>query len=161
VVQEVFATVCRKIKTFTKDGKPAAFRRWLYTISDLKILEYWRLQPPVSVDSTGLDNARAPEDPSDTDCGEIRSVLLHRLLELVRLRFEVHTWKAFWWIVVDERSPEDVARELDMTLPAVHTAKSRILRCLREEADALGLYRAEGDTAPADEAVAVQREVKS
>jgi hypothetical protein len=48
-----------------------------------------------------------------------------------------------------------------MSAPAVHTAKSKVLKRLREEAGAFGFYRAEGDVVTADVAVAAQREVKS
>jgi RNA polymerase sigma-70 factor, ECF subfamily len=41
VVQEVFLMVFKEIRTFTKDGEPAAFRRWLHTITRYKVLEYW------------------------------------------------------------------------------------------------------------------------
>src|SRR5262249_12628650 len=41
VGQEVFLTVFKRISRFTKDGKPAAFRRWLYAITNYKVLEYW------------------------------------------------------------------------------------------------------------------------
>ncbi len=173
MVQEVFATVCKKIKTFTKDGKPASFRRWLCTIFDIKMHEYWRLQPDVPVDPTDLNQAPAPQDPSDTDgqapVGEPprpsdrgdRRVILSRLLELIRPEFEPRTWEAFWRVASEGRSAKDVAEELGMKVGAVYTAKSKVLKRLREEAEALRLDRAEDDVPTADVAVAAQHEVTS
>src|SRR5262249_54950274 len=106
VVQEVFATVSKAIASFTEDGKPAAFRRWLYAIADSKLREYWGLQPPLPVDPRDLMQVPAPEDTSDTSG---ISVILRRLLELVRLEFEIRTWEAFWKVVVEGRPPKDVA----------------------------------------------------
>jgi Sigma-70, region 4 len=40
---------------------------------------------------------------------------------------------AFWRVVIDERSPAEVAAELGITANAVRQAKSRVLRRLKEE----------------------------
>jgi RNA polymerase sigma-70 factor (ECF subfamily) len=161
VVQEVFATVCKKIETFSKDGRPAAFRRWLYTIFGFKWREYVGLHLDAPVDPSHLGRTPAPEDPSDTDDVPARVLLLRRLLDLVRPEFESRTWEAFWRVAAERRSAMDVAQELDMSAPAVHTAKSRVLKRLREEAEALGFYRAEGEVVAAEVAVATLREVTS
>jgi DNA-directed RNA polymerase specialized sigma24 family protein len=240
VVQEVFLTVFKGIKTFTKDGKPAAFRRWLKAITRLKALEYWvdpwrkvnvpggsgswidRVPhagsplgdssevphtgptPGVSSDIGGgpelrrvLELIRPDWDafwrhvvkgdpvekvakelgipPCAVEAAEsrvlkhlseltedgvpVRLLLLRRLLELIRLDFEPRTWAAFWNTAAKGRSAADVAGELGMSDGAVYTAKSRVLNCLREEAEALGFYCAEGDVVTADIAVPVQSEV--
>src|SRR5262249_21318911 len=41
VVHNVWVKLFDKIKDFTKDGKPRAFRRWLYTRTRIGVLEYW------------------------------------------------------------------------------------------------------------------------
>jgi DNA-directed RNA polymerase specialized sigma24 family protein len=241
VVQEVFLTVFNGIRTFTKDGQPAAFRRWLHAITRYKVLEYWAAQtglahglggsgsrldnipdpgptpddssgsPPK--ESSGIDggqmrepdlpgllepirsdwkafwehavNERSAEDvakelgipPSainmavsrvlrclrevTEDGVSVRVLLGRRLLELIRGEFEPRTWAAFWGVAAEGRSAKDVAKELGMRDGAVYTAKSRVLKRLREEAEALGFYFSEGNVVTADVAVAVQREVTS
>jgi RNA polymerase sigma factor (sigma-70 family) len=162
VLQEVFWTVSKRIKAFTKDGRPAAFRRWLYTTARYKVLEYWGLHPDVPVDPACFDQEPALEaDLSDAAEAPARPVLIDRLLKMIQLRFEDRTWKAFWEVAVEARSAKDVAKDLGMTAAAVHTAKCRVLSCLRKEAEALGLYRAEGVGAAADIVVVAQREVTS
>jgi RNA polymerase sigma-70 factor (ECF subfamily) len=51
--------------------------------------------------------------------------------------FEQSTWQAFWLYVVEDRPPDDVAAELEMTVEAVYQAKSRVLRRLRRELDGM------------------------
>jgi RNA polymerase sigma-70 factor (ECF subfamily) len=149
VVQEVFLTTAKRIKDFTKDGQPAAFRRWLYSITGFKVLEYWGLVEQEPIDGIGSwlgqipDRSPPPkEDPSATEDVPERILLFRRILELIRPEFEPHTWEAFWKVAMEGRPAEDVAKELGMKRGAVYTAKSRVLKRLREEGDALGLHQA-------------------
>jgi RNA polymerase sigma-70 factor (ECF subfamily) len=58
---------------------------------------------------------------------------LHRGLAQVQAEFEPRTWQAFWMVVVEGRSPADVAAALGISANSVRQAKSRILRRLRAE----------------------------
>ena len=51
----------------------------------------------------------------------------------MRQDFEEPTWRAFWGTAVDGQSPDEVARELGLTVAAVYQAKSRVPRRLRAE----------------------------
>jgi RNA polymerase sigma-70 factor (ECF subfamily) len=135
VVQDVFLTVCTKIKTFTKDGKPAAFRRWLYSVTRYRVLRYWGHPPGFPIEWDDLDQLPAPEEDSSSAEGGLL-ILLRRLLELIRPKFKPGTWDAFWKVALEGRSVKEVALELCMTEGAVHVAKSRVLKRLREEAAA-------------------------
>lgn len=76
--------------------------------------------------------------PGEDDADEIGQLYL-RALELVRNEFEERTWKAFWLTVVEDRAPDAVSRELNMTPNSIRQARSRVLRRLREEVgDLLG-----------------------
>jgi DNA-directed RNA polymerase specialized sigma24 family protein len=75
-----------------------------------------------------------------------RVLLLRGLLELIQLDFEHTTFRAFWLIAVDGRSAEDVKEELGMsTVGAVHAAKCRVQKRLREEFKALGFDSSPGE----------------
>jgi DNA-directed RNA polymerase specialized sigma24 family protein len=124
------------IKTFTKDGKPAAFRRWLYAITRFKVLEYWAdpSREPVGIggSGSGIDNFRdtapPPNGTREIPDGPVPRPVLLRVLELIR-----PDWDAFWKCAVEERSAEDVSKELRISPCEVETAVSKVLRCLREE----------------------------
>ena len=51
--------------------------------------------------------------------------------------FQPSTWQACWRIVVEGRSPGEVARELGITLAAAYAAKSRVLHRLRRELEGM------------------------
>jgi RNA polymerase sigma-70 factor (ECF subfamily) len=135
VVQEVFSTVCNKMETFTKDGKPAAFRRWLYTTTRYKVLEYWGLRPDFPVEPDDLNRLpAAAEDSGSTHTPSGGIGRLRCLLERTRAEFEWRTWEAFWRVAAEGRPAAAVAEELGMNVPAVYTAKSRVWKRLREVA---------------------------
>jgi RNA polymerase sigma-70 factor (ECF subfamily) len=60
-----------------------------------------------------------------------------RLLAIIADDFQPATWQAFRRVVVDNVEPEVVARELNLSINAVWSAKSRVLRRLRQEANGL------------------------
>jgi RNA polymerase sigma-70 factor, ECF subfamily len=136
VVQEVFKTVVVKIKTFAKDGRPGAFRRWLYSITDFKMRDNWRRrrdEPPAPGGSSAqIQLAEVPAEDFEPDGVSARCLLVRRALELIRDKFEPRTWEVVWRVVVEGRYAQDVAAEFDMKIGAVHKAKSVVLRRLRE-----------------------------
>jgi RNA polymerase sigma-70 factor, ECF subfamily len=140
VIQEVFKTVALRIKTFNKDGNPGAFRRWLYTITDIKLREYWghkRNESPAAGGNSAQNQLRQlPEpalDSSDADISSDRAILVRRALELTREKFEPRTWEVMWQVVVEGRYAQDVALEFGMKVGAVYKAKSVVLSRLRKE----------------------------
>jgi RNA polymerase sigma-70 factor (ECF subfamily) len=72
-------------------------------------------------------------DDSDSDGKESEHPLFHRALGLIQAEFEARSWQAFWRVVVDGRTPQEVAEELSMSPVAVRIAKCRILQRLRQE----------------------------
>ncbi len=140
VVQEVFAAVTTGIARFRRDRPGDSFGAWLRTIMRNCVYDHFRRrqgQPSADGGTSAYQRlasiAEAEEEsslaaPVEKQCGFSR-----RLLELVRAEFEDRTWDAFWRIVVDGQSPAEVATALEMNLPAVYKAKSRVLRRLRQE----------------------------
>jgi RNA polymerase sigma-70 factor (ECF subfamily) len=59
--------------------------------------------------------------------------VLQRLLQALRFSFEERSWNAYWKVVIDGKSPADVAAELGISSDAVRVAKARVLRRIREE----------------------------
>jgi RNA polymerase sigma-70 factor (ECF subfamily) len=136
--QEVGLTVILRIADFRRKPAVGAFRGWLRAIARSKIVDLLRRQKAqraVPAGEAGLDEVPAPfpEEP-DEDGATIEAQLLYRrALDLIRQDFEEPTWRAFLAVVVDGRTAKDVARDLEMTNQAVHSAKARVLRRLREE----------------------------
>jgi RNA polymerase sigma-70 factor (ECF subfamily) len=145
VLQEVFTTVWGKVKGFQKDGQPGAFRRWLFTITRYKLLRKWQQEQykPRLVGGPRPDeypDPTPPYDSSDEDDATAQRLVVRRAWELIRGEFEPRTWDAAWQVIVEGRSPQDVATAAGLTVGAVYTYKSRVLKRLREDLEASGEF---------------------
>jgi DNA-directed RNA polymerase specialized sigma24 family protein len=63
---------------------------------------------------------------------------MHEACGRVRRRIEDHTWQAFWLSTVEGLRGKDVAARLEMEVAAVHVAKHRVLKMIRQEVGRLG-----------------------
>jgi RNA polymerase sigma-70 factor (ECF subfamily) len=139
VGQQVFLAVARKVRDFRRDRKGDTFRGWLRTITRSKICDHLRALPEARAeggDATLRLQEMAAEESGGSDPETERreeGLLYRRALELIQTEFEARTWQAFWQVVIDGRSPQDVARDLGTTPNAVYLARSRVLKRLREE----------------------------
>ena len=140
VTQEVFRAVHGGLTSFRHDRQGDSFRGWLWTITRSKIQDHfrgWQDRPQAAGGSEAYRQLQdIPASPAE-DQGTLSATpfgdLGRRAIELMRQDFEEPTWRAFWGTAVDGQSPDDVARELGLTVAAVYQAKSRVLRRLRAE----------------------------
>jgi RNA polymerase sigma-70 factor (ECF subfamily) len=138
LVQDVFVALVKELPRFTyQPGQ--RFRAWLWTV----LLNKWReKQRRAQLEAKARGNNLAAEPAADDTVAEMadqeyQSYLVQRALELMQTDFQPQTWKACWEYVVVGRPAAEVAAELGITLNAVHLAKSRVLRRLRQELDGL------------------------
>jgi RNA polymerase sigma-70 factor, ECF subfamily len=141
IFQEVFQSVAAHIADFHNDRPADTFRGWLRTITKNKVHDHFRQRQrePQAAGGTGAkvwwsrlpDAAHAEEPAADDHAGY--PLLFQEALRLIQSEFEEKTWRAFWYVVVDGRSPQDVGAELGMSPGAVRVAKCRVLHRLRQE----------------------------
>jgi RNA polymerase sigma-70 factor (ECF subfamily) len=141
LVQEVLAVVARDLPKFRHNERRGAFRCWLRTILVHRLRNCRRSerQQPVAHGSTLLLDRLADqlEDPR-SNLSRLFDIehdlyITHRALDAIQPEFKPHTWRAFRRLMLENAEPETVAAELGMSVPAVYTAKSRILNRLRQE----------------------------
>jgi RNA polymerase sigma-70 factor, ECF subfamily len=144
VAQEVFASVSAHLDQFRHDRPSDSFGAWLRTIARNKVCDHYRRHQgrPDAEGGTNayrqlLNLADVPDESISGTRMEPDARFLRRALDLVRVEFENRTWEAFWRIVVDGQSPAEVAAAMDLSLPAVYKAKSRVLRRLRQQLQGL------------------------
>lgn len=137
VVQDVWQSVSTALPRFRPDEHKGSFRGWLWMITRNKLHDHFRARAG-KAEAAGGSEARLyleniPESEPVDESGTQEQGLLHRTLELIRGEFEERTWRAFWRMTVENRSAAEVGEELGLTPNAVHQAKFRVLRRLREE----------------------------
>ncbi|MFM9010529.1 MAG: RNA polymerase sigma factor [Planctomycetota bacterium] len=144
LVQEVLAVVVRRLPEFHRQPRTGAFRAWLRTITGNCLRDFWRAQR-VRPRVTGAGDFQAVlEQLADSASALSRQwdeehdrFVTRTLLDTIRPEFHDRTWRAFHGVAIDGRPPDDVAKELGVTVNAVFIAKSRVLSRLRSEAAGL------------------------
>ena len=138
VSQEVFAAVSSNLGKFQADRQGTTFRAWMRGIARHKFQHYFedRGEPAAGGTDAQMRLQQVPTPPDELDLSEAPADVAgvyHRAVTLVRDQFEERTWKAFWQVAIEDRSPAEVAAEMGITPNAVRQAKSRVLRRLKEE----------------------------
>jgi RNA polymerase sigma-70 factor (ECF subfamily) len=146
VFQQVFQAVAAHIQAFHRDRPGDTFRHWLRAITRNKVRDHFRRSARQAQAAGGTDAqvyfaqlAAPPADPDEAEegdapdeAGEVRQ-LLRGALEQIRGQVHPQTWQAFWMVVVEGKTPEEVGQELAMRPGTVRVAKSRVLSRLRSE----------------------------
>ena len=83
------------------------------------------------------DQEQSSELHSEAQDNRERQAVVRRIMSILRASFERKTWQAFWRVVVDGCSPDDVATGLSMSRWSVYKARARVLQRLREEVSGL------------------------
>lgn len=149
VTQDTFLAISTRLAQFRSDRPGATFRGWLRTITRNKSADLIRERigrPNVrggSVNLAALDAIRDEHEPPDQDGSSAsassvedegdKRAIVRRIMSIMRGSFEKNTWQAFWRVVVDGCSPDEVATELGMSRWAVYKARARVLQRLRDE----------------------------
>jgi RNA polymerase sigma-70 factor (ECF subfamily) len=134
LAQDVFAALVQQMTDFHYDQRKS-FRSWLRTVTLNKWREKQRRRKVTTLQGNDpvLTELSSPEDPEAFTEAEYHQFLTRRALELMKAEFALPTWKACWELVVSGRRAAEVASDLGMSIDSVYSAKSRVLRRLREE----------------------------
>jgi RNA polymerase sigma-70 factor, ECF subfamily len=140
VLQAVLLRVLERVGDFEKDGRTAAFRRWLRAVTRSQVADFRRVaarQPRGDGGSSAQRRFQAiAQKDSSLAASPKLEMLLERFWQIVdRLEeaFEPTTWQAFWLTTFENLNSVEAAHALGMTPAAVRLAKARVLRRIREE----------------------------
>lgn len=135
VVQDVLVTLVNQLPQFHYDPARGSFRGWIKTLTFRQIAAHRGQRVIAGGVGTAIDPPAPPE--SSAEEGEYRAFLVRRALELMKGDFEETTWRACWEHIVTGHSAIEVGRQLGLSEGAVHVAKCRVLRRLRDELQGL------------------------
>jgi RNA polymerase sigma-70 factor (ECF subfamily) len=136
--QQVLAAVAAAIGRWEKAGESVRFRHWLARVVRNAIVNALSRQPQdrAAGGSTVQELLQEQAEVNGQATAEIeleyRRELYLRAARLVRGDVEPETWRAFELTVIEDRSIEDAAAELDRPVGTIYAARSRIMRRLRE-----------------------------
>ena len=147
VEQEVFVTVFRKISRFRREPGEGKFRGWLGRLSTNKAIDFLRRNRnrPVTLDHDAWAAvavqtlfATSSEKDGGSEVGKNPGGL-DRLTEALaepRSAVSPRTWRAFEATFLRGEDPAAVGRSLGMSRGAVYNACGRVLKRLRDRAQA-------------------------
>ena len=150
ITSQVLAKLVEKMPEFDYDARQS-FRGWLRMVVQNVVRDFWRRESrrPGDAGAGGSDARERLNAIADPESESLVEELNHRLEELrhleeqaiarVQARVEARTWQAFWQTAMEERKGADVAHELGLSVAAVHVARGRVARMLRDELADLGL----------------------
>lgn len=141
--QLVIVTVMTAVENWQSDGRPASFRRWLFSIArnlSLRFIQSENVMRGPSRQGEGgsemldlLNSLPAPEPKTIHQFDEdYRDSVFQWAAEQVRTEYRDAVWQSFWRTCVLHESIADVARDLGMSTGYVYVARSRIITRLRQ-----------------------------
>lgn len=143
LIQEVLLTVLRSIPTFQSNQRVGAFRRWIATILQTKLLDFRRRQKSREDRHLKLAQRSHPDDLWQVDATTIEDLdkdldlqLEHQIFfqatQAVRNMIHETTWLAFWKTEIEQKDAMIVAAELQLSVGQVYVSRSRVLAKLRK-----------------------------
>lgn len=138
LAQRVLMAVAAAIGRWEKSNESVRFRHWLRRVARNAIVNALSRQPQdraaggTSVQELLLEQ---PDDDPQADAQielEYRRELYLRAASIVRGDVEPETWRAFELTVIEDRSIDEAAVELDKPVGTIYAARSRIMRRLRK-----------------------------
>lgn len=140
VLQDIFATVARKIGDFRRDQPGDSFLHWLQTITSSRMLDFLRRQKRTLLAAGGSSMHQQLEQIPDPLASEDWSTDLHaqqsvlaRSLQLLKTEFHENTWRSFWLFAIDGKTTDEISQELGMNGGAIRQARSKVRKRLAEE----------------------------
>lgn len=141
LVQQILLRVHRGVASWEPRVDGPRFRNWLMTVARNQTITFRRqLERQRAIGGSAaqlaLDAAVAPHDESADEREYRREVLLWAAAQ-VRGDVQPQTWQAFWLTAVEGRPCSEVAAELALPIGSVYAARSRLMKRIRDQIEAL------------------------
>lgn len=136
VSQSVLVKIASKIESFDPAGK-AKFRTWLSRVCQNTITDEFRRRRTEIANAgnerlAGIASRQSKIYEREFSSEQRRAVFRWAAKHVVG-EFEPTTWDAFRLTAVEGKSPASVARQLGVSVGAIYTARSRVMRRLRQK----------------------------
>lgn len=138
LAQQVLIAVASAIGNWEKANQSVRFRHWLRRVARNAIINALSRQPHdraaggSSVQELLMEQPHADSESNSQIELEYRREIYLRAARTVRGDIEPDTWRAFEITVIENRSIDDAAVELNKPIGTIYAARSRIMRRFRE-----------------------------
>lgn len=140
LVQNVLLAVARAVGRWRPDGDRGKFRTWLFRIARNQLIDMAGKRQRQSAARGGTtmlgvlnqQPALAGWSSDDVRLSHRRELFIWAADRVMNTVKEA-TWQAFWMTAVEDRSVEDAANTLGLSVGAVYIARSRVLSRLKDE----------------------------
>ena len=139
LTQQVLSAVSKSIERWKVDPERGQFRTWLSRIAQNLIINAFTRRPPDRGTGDSEVALRLYERPLSQDGiedqvrMEFRREVFRWAASEIRVEFSTSSWEAFWLTAVEEHEVREVASRLKLSCGAVYTARSRVMKRLREK----------------------------
>ncbi|MEZ6124368.1 MAG: sigma-70 family RNA polymerase sigma factor [Planctomycetaceae bacterium] len=135
-MQQVLLAVATSVDGWKPDGADGSFRRWLATVARNIVIKFMTRERRQVSGYGGTDMIdllqNVAEPPNADHLRRYEHELIVWAAEQVRGEFIETSWTAFWATVIDGRSVNDVATELNITPGSIYMSRSRIMAKIRK-----------------------------
>ena len=146
VTQDVLVKLIRAMRSEHYDSRRGSFRAWLKSVTGNAVrdmMRAWNRKVNAAGGTSVMLHLSAIQDPQAlADLGvrlesKYRDELLGEAEERVRLRLKESTWEVYRLSMAEQLEPHEVADRLGIPVGTVYVARSRVIKHLRREIDAL------------------------
>jgi RNA polymerase sigma factor (sigma-70 family) len=133
--QEVLRNVAGAVGELDYNPQRGTFRGWLFTVVRNRLRDFLdsrRRQCQGSGDTETHALLEQQQDLGELWDQEYEWQLLTWAAEQIRGTAQESTWQAFWLTTIEEKSGQEVAKTLGISVAAVYLAKSRMMARLKE-----------------------------
>lgn len=129
ITQEVFLSIDRSLGDFHRQ-RTGSFRRWLKTNTTRKCIDHFRKSNRERIGTAEELELQLDSEPHvESD----KQVLYERAMQLIQQEFSQRDLTVFRNVVIENKSPQDIAEQMEVTTNVVYLVVSRILKRLRSE----------------------------
>lgn len=138
--QKVLVSIARTAESWKPGAEHGRFRHWLSRVTRNAIIDEFRKRRPDTA-LGGSDIVRVLHQSPGADQTEIdyeyERAVFRRAAGLVRPEFVPETWNVFWQSTVEGQTIPEVAQRFSRSTGSVYTARSRVMKRLREVVEQL------------------------
>lgn len=136
VVQQILFAIARSIDGWNPDGQQASFRRWLSTVARNVVIRFMTRERRQIRGHGGSDVMELLQhvegQPDEQQIQKYEHEFIVWAAEQVRAEFIETSWTAFWQTVIEGRTVNDVAHELNISPGSIYMSRSRIMARIRK-----------------------------